>query len=471
MIHLPDLEAAAAAREFERQNGADANEPTSHHLTELGNAGRFVEMHGANVRYCPAFRAWLCWDGRRWAQDETGEVVRLARETVRSIYSEATHCGSESGRVAIATHAKRSERAAAIAAMLKLAETEPSVPILPARLDEDAFLLNVRNGTVNLRTGELLPHRRGDYITRLAPVEYDPRVFSARWDQFLAEVFEPHPDVPDFVQRAVGYSLTGSTVEECLFLLYGAGRNGKGVLLRTLGAMLGEYASTADFDAFTARRDLGGPRDDIAIMRGARFVQAQESREGAAFAESLIKWLTGGDRVRARRLYENSIEFDPTFKLWLASNHRPTIRGGDPAIWSRIRLLPFDVSFEGREDRGLKERLMGELTGILSWAVEGCLRWQSEGLAPVEAVRSATDEYRAEQDSLGRFVTECCFRGEAYRARAKDLYRAYRQWAEDGGEHSMTQTAFGRRLAALGFAKRDDARGVIYEGLGLRAEP
>jgi putative DNA primase/helicase len=323
---------------------------------------------------------------------------------------------------------------------------------------------------VNLKTGELQPHRREDLISKLAPVAFDAAARCPRWERFLSEVFEPHPDVVPFIQRAVGYSLTGETREECLFLLHGVGRNGKGTFLKTLTLKLGDYAGTADFSAFVQRRDDAGPRDDIANMKGKRLVSAQESREGAALAESLIKWLTGGDLVRARRLYENSTEFDPSWKIWLASNHRPIIRGTDPAIWSRIKLIPFAVVFDGREDKRLKAVLQDELPGILNWAIKGCLRWQAEGLEFPASVLAATSEYRNESDQIGRFVGESCITGEFASAKARGLYGAYKKWATEAGEEPVTETAFGRRLAERGLVKRRTETGATYDGIGLRSD-
>lgn len=436
--------------------------------TELGNAERLVARHGANIRYCPDWRSWLIWDGVRWKRDEIGEIMQRAKEVVRSIYAEAAKVRDSEERKAAATWARKSETGAQLVSMVRLAQSEARVPVMAAELDADHFRLNVINGTVNLRTGELEPHRREDLISKLAPVAYDPSAKCPRWERFLSEIFKPHPDIVPFIQRAVGYSLTGDTREECLFLLHGGGRNGKGTLLKILCIKLGDYAGTADFSAFVQRRDDSGPRDDVANMRGKRLIMAQEAREGAALAESLIKWLTGGDRVRARRLFENSSEFDPTHKIWLATNHKPAIRGTDPAIWSRIKLVPFDVSFLGREDRTLKVVLQDELPGILAWAVEGCLRWQEDGLDFPESVTIATEEYRVESDSIGRFVDEHCVVGEFAQAKARNLYAAYRQWAEGAGEHPMTETAFGRRLAERGYEKGRVLGGLFYRGVGVR---
>jgi putative DNA primase/helicase len=227
---------------------------------------------------------------------------------------------------------------------------------------------------------------------------------------------------------------------------------------------------TADFSTFTAAADRGGPRDDVANLRGRHFVSAQEGREGAALAESLIKWLTGGDLVRARRLYENSYEFQPTHKLWLATNHKPVVRGADPAIWSRIKLIPFEVSFEGRENRGLKAAMRAELSGVLAWAVEGCLRWQEEGLCFPDAVREATAAWRGENDPVRQFVEERCVTGEFATCRARVLYTEYRKWTEASGEEALSEVAFAQRMAARGFERKHRSNGNWYQGIGLNAE-
>ena len=273
----------------------DSAAPVCRPLTELGNAERFVAQHAANVRYCYDWRAWLVWNGIRWKRDVGAEVRQLAKETVRSLYTEAGRYTTEGQRAAAANWARRSESAAAIEAMLRLAQAEKGIPATPDELDGDRWLLNVLNGTVNLRTRKLQSHRREDLISKLAPVQFDAAATSQRWERFLAEVFAPHPDVIPFIQRAAGYSLSGDTREECLILLYGTGRNGKGTLLKTLASLLGDYAGTADFSTFVLRRDDAAPRDDVANMRGKRLVSAQESRKGVALAESLLKWLTGGD--------------------------------------------------------------------------------------------------------------------------------------------------------------------------------
>lgn len=289
---------------------------------------------------------------------------------------------------ALARWENRSENAARISAMLHLAESDPRLLVSVREFDRDPWLLNLRNGTLELRSGHFREHRPQELLTRMAGAEYQSNARCPSWEKFLGQVFAPHPEVSPFLQKAIGYTLTGDVREECVFVLLGLGRNGKSTLLRVLDCLLGDYAGVAEFDAFLACRG-SYLREDIADMRGRRLVSAQEPDQTGVFAEAMLKWISGGDKLRARRLYEHAQEFHPSHKLWLAANRLPTISKDDRAAWGRLRVIPFDVSFERNPDRGLKDKLLTELDGILQWALRGCLQWEKHGLDPPSAVMAS----------------------------------------------------------------------------------
>jgi putative DNA primase/helicase len=273
------------------------------------------------------------------------------------------------------------------------------------------------------------------------------------------------------VQRAVGYSLSGSTAEQCLFFLYGTGKNGKSTFLEIVRALAGEYATQADFTTFLEKRNDSGPRNDIARLFGARVVTSSEVGENKKLNEPLVKSLTGGDTIAARRLYSEAFEFEPTFKLWLAANHKPRIAGTDLGIWRRVRLVPFTVEIpEAEQDQNLKEALKTELPGILAWAVAGCRLWQLHGLGLPDEVRAATEAYRSEQDTLGNFLEEYCEVGAGYTALVGQLYDAYKEWCRDGEQKPSSKIVFGRMLGERGFLAKEMGTGnnKLVHRLGLR---
>jgi putative DNA primase/helicase len=465
--------------------------PSHEHLTDLGNAKRFVAWFGQDLRYCPAWKKWLIWDGRRWAVDTKGRVVQLAKQAVRVMYVWASKIIAEAVKIAdpvrrdarveygedLANFARRSESRYRIEAMIALAQTEARIPVTPNELDADSWLLAVENGTVDLRTGQLREHRREDLITKLAPVNYDPSAICPTWLQFLERVMAGDADRIHFIQNAVGYALTGSNREQVIFILYGLGANGKSTFLTVLLNLLGDYGMTTPTDTLLAKKNEG-PRNDLARLKGARFVCAVETEDGKRFAEALVKQMTGGDRIAARFLYGEFFEFEPDFKVFLAVNHKPMIQGTDHAIWRRIRIIPFDVTIPDEEqDKTLKDKLVAELPGILRWAVEGCLMWQREGLGSPEAVKAATGAYRSEMDVFKQFVGECCELGEGKDTSAADLYEAYRTWCDDMGvRYPLSKQEFGKRLLELGLEPARDRGGDegelrrVWRGIGLRGD-
>jgi putative DNA primase/helicase len=373
-------------------------------LTDCGNAERLVDQHGECIRYCAAMRVWLLWKGSHWSPDD-GAVIQLAKKTIRAMQQERKNMLKQGGGQsddweimrrradALEKWATRSEGAPGIISMIRMAESDPRVCVEPDDFDKYPWVLNLRNGSIDLKYGRFREHQPGELLTKLAGAEYQATAQCPLWKRFLGEVFKPHPEIVSFVQRAVGYTLTGETREECVFVLAGAGCNGKSTFISILHHLLGEYGGVAEMDTFLTSRGAA-LREDIADMRGRRFVSAQEPMLDGKFAEGTLKWVSGGDRLRARRLYEHAQEFQPSHKLWFAVNRVPSLRFDDGAAWRRLRVIPFDVSFANNSNRELKGELERELTGILRWAIEGCLLWQRDGLGTVESVTSATEVSR-----------------------------------------------------------------------------
>jgi len=420
-------------------------------LTDLGNAERLVALHGNDLRYCHAWKSWLIWDGVRWVVDRSNKVKLKAKETVRRIYLEASQA-DERDRIEIARHATKSESEGRINAMISLAQSEPGIPIDPEELDKDPYLLTCVNGTIDLRTGQLLTHKRENLITQLAPVIYDPEAKCELWIRFLDRIMDGNENLISFLQKVVGYSLTGDTTEQCLFILYGTGANGKSTFLQAISSILGDYAKQTPVETLLVKKHLGGIPNDVARLKGARMVMASEAESGQRIAESLIKQMTGGDKLTARFLHQEWFEFLPTHKIFLATNHKPIIAGTDTAIWRRIRLIPFEITIpENERDRHLSKKLNRELSGIFNWALEGCLKWQNEGLGFPDEVRTATENYRDEMDVLNDFINDCCILHENAKVKSKDLYDEYIEWCERNGEKALSKRGFALKLKEKNF--------------------
>ncbi len=360
--------------------------------------------------------------------------------------------------------------------MIGLAESERGIPVAPAEMDADQHLLNCRNGILNLRTGELEAHDRKRLCTKLAPVDFSPTATAPKWDKFLLQVL-PDADLRAFVQRAVGYSLTGSTAEQVLFLLHGNGANGKSTFIEVVRDVLGDYAQNAAPDTFLAKR-TGGIPSDVARLQGARFVSTAETGDGRRLDEVLVKQVTGGDRITARFMHADFFEFQPVCKMWLATNHKPHVQGTDEGIWRRLRLVPFDQTIPpDKRDKRLLAKLRGELPGIFAWAVAGCQAYVSHGLGVAARVDAETAEYRKEEDVVGDFLeTHTVDAADAWIDSAT-LYSTYRDWCHDSGiRNPLTQKALGAQLAHRGYLSekrrpahnRSGTRVSGWAGLTLR---
>ena len=423
-----------------------------HFFTQQHNAESFVQDHGNDVRFCPDTGKWYGWNGKRWLQDPGGEIMVRAKHTIKNlgVLMAQSDIGTTEDWI---KHIQRSLRLPELRAMITLAQSEPGIPITMEAFDTNSFLVNCNNGTLDLRQGNLRDHKRDDFCTKMLPVDFDPHAPYPEWGRFLTKITDGNDALMAYLQRVAGYALTGDTREQCLFFLYGSGANGKSVFLETLMTLLGDYARQAAFTTFTASKHGDHrPRNDIARLHGARFVSAVEMAEGKRFDEVVIKQLTGQDMITCRYLYSEHFQFKPQFKIFLAANHKPIIRGADSGIWRRIRLIPFTVRIPtSQQDKTLSATLRRELPGILAWAVQGCLAWQENGLDEPADVVSATERYRQEMDPLSDFIGACCIEGRTCQTPFRQLYDAYVQFSREQDDAVINEKQFTTRLSERGY--------------------
>jgi putative DNA primase/helicase len=418
---------------------------------------RLVARHRQDLHYSHPWKKWFVWNGSRWIIDEIGAASQRAKETVRAIHHEVAGASDRDEAERISRHAFASESDARIKALLSLATSEPGIPV-PVKdygagrptplLDKDPWLLNCPNGTLDLRTGELREHRREDLITKMTSVRYSSDAKAPLFEKVLNRVV-PDPELRTFIQRVTGMALTGDVSEQKLFFLYGTGANGKSTFVNAVLEVSGSYGIQATRDLLVIKRDQHPT--ELTDLFGRRLVASVEAEDGRRLAESLVKMLTGGENIRARRMREDFWEFPPTHKLFLVANHKPIVRGTDHAIWRRIKLIPFDVTLpEDEQDKTLPDKLEAEYPGILAWAVKGCQDWQKHGLAEPKAVTDATAAYRAEMDMIADFIEECCITGEDLWCKFGDFYNRYTKWCEESGEKPLPKLGFGNKLTERG---------------------
>jgi putative DNA primase/helicase len=437
--------------------------------TDGGNAERLIAYRGHGLRYCYATQRWLCWDGQRWRDDVTEHARMLAVETALEFIRQ---CIAAKQDDEFAVTSRNSSR---ITNMLR--EAQPALAVTPDQLDQHPYLLNFLNGTVDLRTGELNPHRRENLITKLVRFDYDPEAGCVLFLKTLTQLMGGDVDperaerLLSYLQRAFGYSLTGVTDAKATFIAHGSGNNGKTTLLSLFATLIEEYSAILDINTLMTRVESNNTQADLADLRGARFVRTSETEEGQRLAEGKLKRITQGmGKIKACRKYENPIEFPETHKLWMDANHKPEIKGGDDAIWNRLHLVPFDVTIPKEKiDRTVPEKLLAEATGILAWAVKGAKLWLEHGLAKPPEVEAAASEYREEMDQVKHFIDECCVVEPGAKVGARALHNTYRKWAEDAGERWLSETAFGVRMAKRGFQKSRTNSGMVYCGIGVRS--
>ena len=438
-------------------------------FTDTTNAYRMLKEHGKDIRYISLWKKWVVWNGSQWELDEGYQIHDKGLKIVRGIYAELLKTADFRERIEIEKYAMQSEAVRRRKALIEAASWIPELNVKTDNLDTNPWQLNVKNGTVDLQTGILHEHKQEDFITKMANIEYDKNADCPVWKNFIMEIMNYNNELIRYIQTAIGWAVTGDTSEQSMFILYGTGANGKSTFLNTVMNMLGDYAIATPTETFMKRNgDQIG--NDIARLRGTRFVTTTEAEQGRRLSEPLIKQITGNDRMTARFLYGEFFNFVPTFKIFMASNHKPVIKGTDYGIWRRIKLIPFTTRIpEEKQDKHLEKKLLQESSGILNWIIEGAVRWCNEGLNTPNIITDATDEYRGEMDVIGNFIKEQCILKPDGQIKAREFFKCYQDWCVEHNEHAVSERFLGLRLKEIGLTQKRNADGRYWLGVVLKA--
>jgi P4 family phage/plasmid primase-like protien len=449
-------------------------EATDPSFNDAGRADRFVARYGRDLRFVPQREVWLTWERDRWRLDGDGAVERFALAMSKAMLVAAADIkGTDDASVRARNAAVKEALACGdrrnIADFVHLARVNPLVLLAVDKLDADPWVVGAKNLVVDLRTGAARPYTRADFITRTLACDVDLNATCPRWDKCMEEVF-PDEDVRHYVHKAVGYSLTGAMREHVFFFLYGNGRNGKSTFVKTLEKhVLGKLCVRAGKGITTASENGKYPEREVAELAGARTILSSETEIGQKLNEGVIKDLSGGDVMRGRHLYEGGFDFAPVGKLWVMGNHKPAIKGTDGGIWRRVRLIPFTQKFEGdKDDRQMEDKLAAEASGILNWAVRGCLLWQREGLEMPDAMRAAVNLYKRDEDKLADFIEDVTFDNPSGEILNTVLYERYKQHCEENGAHPWSSKLLGKALRERMWQDHKRTKGVVWLGVSLR---
>ena len=467
MQHLDEQPAKTPAKDDLPTAPKRVNLPPAAHRTDTANARRFARQWRNKVRYVPVRRKWFLWNGHRWNEDTQDAVFELAKKTALSIFTEAsdetisTEEARELGKWAAESLCVRQLRA-----MIALAGSERGIATAPDDFDRHPYVLNTPQGVVDLRTGALREAQPKDLlrqITRVGPAEGTP----TRWLQFLNEDFLGDQELIDYVQKVLGYALLGRVQEHILVVCWGRGGNGKSTLLETIGELLGDYTYILPEGALLKSRFDDKTASWLGQLYGRRFVLAQETDQGRELSESFVKNLTKGDTRNAKLLYEHPFVYTPSDTIFMATNYRPHIQGGDHGIWRRVKLIPFRLNLpEDQQEKGLREKLIAtEGPQILQWLVEGCVAYLAEGLHDPQAVRDATADYRAESDSVGAYLAISTRPAVNGKIKASVLHEAYALWCENSNMRVLGPKAFNSELSDRGILSEHSRDGKVFLGI------
>lgn len=435
------------------------------YLSDVAFSQAFAKCLRHSVLYCDDLSGWIDFNGKQWVSRANNRVMLLAKQFATQLYLEASAEGNEALRDA----AKKYLYRYGLETLVSLVRSEPNIEVDPEIFDSNLLLLNCQNGIFNLETGTLQPHDPSNYCMRISKVKYDPSASCSQWFQFLSRITDNNDEMSSFLQRAVGYSMSGNTDEDCFFFLYGRGANGKSTFIRVISEILGDYAvKTRAETLYQKKGDNDGPNNDIARLKGARLVTASEMKS-RTLNEALIKDMTGGDKLSARFLRKEYFDFYPCFKLWMFGNDLPTVKGLDEAFWRRVKLIPFLVRIPETEwNRHLVDDLLLEASGILNWMIEGYNEWKKCGLGKLPIIEQATSKYREEMDTVLQFIGESCDLGISYSCEATALLQAYQQWCSNEGIFPLSRRKFSEDLDSKGYQRSRDSRSTRYTRLGLR---
>lgn len=438
-------------------------------MTDTGNAHRLFDKYGSIIRYSYNRKKWYFWDSKVWRIDDSGEVKKLADTICDDIKTEAFQEQDDKIQAELFKWASKTASSKGKEAMIKECQHLEDVPVSPDAMDSYTDYLNCQNGIVNLRNGELMPHDGHFLMSKICMTDYDTEGRKPEmWLKFLNDITGGDKDLQRYIQKCIGYSLSGSIREQCAYFLYGMGNNGKSTFLDTLADMLGGYAANVQPETIMMQKfgSGNGANSEIARLKSARFVSSEEPTEGVRLNEGLLKQMTGGGKITCRFLYGDEFEYTPEFKIWIATNHKPVIRGTDAGIWRRIKLIPFEVTIpKEKVDKTLKYKLRKEFPQILRWAVDGCIMWQQEGIDDPKVVVEATKEYKVEMDLLASFLEQCVSieYGSENKIMATELFTAYSRWAKENNEYEMSSKKFFREIGKKLPDKGRTSAGIFYK--------
>lgn len=439
-------------------------------FNDTGNAHRFVMKFGDIIRYNVDNCKWMIWNGKYWQHDLYNNIKNFAELVIEDMKQQVMMMEETAEKKAMLNNIKRALSSNGKIAMLKEAEHLDGIPVMNASFDVDPYLLNCESGVVNLKNGDVVDHDKNLMCSKYSPYSIS-KAEPTRWLKFLDEIFAGNKELIHYVQKILGYSITGVTKEQCMFIFLGDGANGKSVLLEIMNEVCGSYGSTSNSEILLEKRNQTGNLGEIARLNGIRNVVTNETRIGDKLNESSIKSMTSGiEKIVARFLYGNEFEFLPIFKIFMATNHRPVIRGTDNGIWRRIKIVPFNVIFDKeKQDKELIYKLKKELPEILNWLIQGCILWQKEGINNPQIIDDSIKEYRAEMDLIQRWIDECCETDSSYRSKSTDLFNNLCNYVSVNREFQISNTLFGRNMAKK-FEKRRYGGAVYYMGIQLKED-